>query len=51
MATLKSPQNQAGITNFYDAQTSGPKMNPKIVLIAIVAFAVIVIIAARVSGA
>lgn len=51
MASLRSPQNQAGITNFYDAQTSGPKLNPKIVLIAIVAFAIVVIVATRLVGA
>lgn len=40
---LMSPQSQAGIQSFYDAQTNGPKLNPKIVLIIVVAFAVIVI--------
>ena len=50
MAALRSPQNQAGIVNFYDAQTPGPKMNPKAVLIAVMIFATIVIIAARLSG-
>jgi preprotein translocase subunit Sec61beta len=43
MPGLSSPQNQAGIMNFYDAQTSGPKLNPKIVLAIVVIFAVTVI--------
>ncbi len=30
--------------SFYDAPTKGPKINPKIVLIAVVAFAVIILI-------
>ena len=41
---LRSPQSQAGVMSFYDAQSSGPKINPKIVIIAIVVFAVIVLI-------
>lgn len=45
MASLRSPQSSAGIINFYDAQTSGPKLNAKIVLIAVIAFAIIVIVA------
>jgi len=44
MATLQSPQSAAGIMNFYDAQTSGPKMNPKMVLIAVVIFAAVVLV-------
>ena len=45
MASIGSPQSQAGIINFYDAQTNGPKLNPKLVVIAVAVFAVIVIIA------
>jgi preprotein translocase subunit Sec61beta len=39
-----SPQSQAGIQSFYDAQTNGPKLNPKIVLAVVVVFAVIIIL-------
>ena len=45
MAGLSTPQSQAGVMSFYDAQSNGPKINPKIVLIAITAFVVIVLIA------
>jgi preprotein translocase subunit Sec61beta len=41
---LGSPQSSAGILSFYDAQTNGPKMNPKMVLILVVAFVVVVLI-------
>ncbi len=44
MAGLASPQSQAGIINFYDAQTSGPKLNPKIVLALVVIFVIIILI-------
>ncbi len=44
MPGIMSPQSQAGISSFYDAQTRGPKLNPKIVLACIVAFALIIII-------
>ena len=44
MAMLQSPQSSAGIMNFYDAQTNGPQINPKLVLAVVLAFAIIVII-------
>ncbi|MCL5433968.1 MAG: preprotein translocase subunit Sec61beta [Candidatus Marsarchaeota archaeon] len=44
MATIGSPQSQAGIMSFYDAQTSGPKLNPKIIIAFILIFVVIVLI-------
>ncbi len=44
MPGLSSPQNQAGIMNFYDAQTPGPKINPKMVLIAVAVFVLIVLV-------
>ncbi len=44
MAMLRSPQSQAGIMNFYDAQTPGPKFDPKIVLAVIVVFALLIIV-------
>ncbi len=45
MAGIGSPQSQAGIINFYDAQTNGPKLNPKLVVVVVVAFAIVVIVA------
>jgi preprotein translocase subunit Sec61beta len=44
MASLYSPQSQAGVLSFYDAPAKGPKINPKIVLIVVVIFAFAVII-------
>ncbi|MCL5680045.1 MAG: preprotein translocase subunit Sec61beta [Candidatus Marsarchaeota archaeon] len=44
MASLYSPQSQAGVLSFYDAPAKGPKINPKIVLIAVIIFAFAVII-------
>ena len=41
---IMSPQSQAGIQSFYDAQTNGPKLNPKIVLAVVVVFAVVIIL-------
>jgi preprotein translocase subunit Sec61beta len=43
MSLLQTPQSQAGVMSFYDAPSKGPKINPKIVLILVVAFAVIVL--------
>jgi len=48
MAGIGSPQSQAGIINFYDAQTNGPKLNPKVVVIVVAIFTVIIIIASHV---
>lgn len=45
MALLQSPQQSAGVMSFYDAPTKGPKMNPKVILIIIASFAVIVLVA------
>jgi len=50
MATLYTPQSQAGIMSFYDAPSKGPKVGPKVVLIAIVAFAIILIIINHVAA-
>jgi preprotein translocase subunit Sec61beta len=44
MASLYSPQSQAGVLSFYDAPAKGPKLNPKIVLIVVVVFALAVIL-------
>jgi preprotein translocase subunit Sec61beta len=45
MALLQSPQQSAGVMSFYDAPTKGPKVSPKIILIAVAAFAVIILVA------
>jgi preprotein translocase subunit Sec61beta len=45
MASLYSPQSQAGVLSFYDAPTKGPKLSPKIVMAAVVIFAVIILVA------
>jgi len=44
MASVYSPQSQAGVLSFYDAPTKGPKLNPKLVLIVVVALAAIIIV-------
>ncbi len=45
MPGLYTPQSSAGITSFYDAPTKGPKINPKVLLIIVVIFTVIVLVA------
>jgi len=44
MASIHSPQSQAGVLSFYDAPTKGPKLNPKFVLIFVVSLAVIIVV-------
>lgn len=44
MATLGTPQQQAGVLSFYDAPEKGPLFNPRIILVAVAAFAILVII-------
>ncbi len=44
MATLSTPQQQAGILSFYDAPEKGPMLNAKVVLFAVALFTVIVIL-------
>lgn len=44
MAGIATPQSQAGVMSFYDAQTGGPKISPKVILIAVIAFAAIVLV-------
>ncbi|MEM3841583.1 MAG: preprotein translocase subunit Sec61beta [Candidatus Micrarchaeaceae archaeon] len=41
---LFSPQSQAGVMSFYDAPAKGPKINPKILLIAIFIFAIVIVV-------
>lgn len=45
MGTLYSPQSQAGVMSFYDAPSKGPKINPKVIVIAVLVFAIVIIIA------
>jgi len=44
MASVYSPQSQAGVLSFYDAPTKGPKLNPKLVLITVVMLTAIIIV-------
>ncbi|MCL5262524.1 MAG: preprotein translocase subunit Sec61beta [Candidatus Marsarchaeota archaeon] len=44
MASLYSPQSQAGVLSFYDAPSKGPRMNPKLVIAAVVIVAVMIIL-------
>jgi preprotein translocase subunit Sec61beta len=45
MAGIYTPQSSAGVTSFYDVQSKGPKINPKIFLIIVVVFTVIILVA------
>jgi preprotein translocase subunit Sec61beta len=45
MAGLFSPQTSAGITSFYDAPTKGPKIDPRIFLVIVIAFTLIILVA------
>ncbi|MGC8662423.1 MAG: preprotein translocase subunit Sec61beta [Candidatus Micrarchaeia archaeon] len=44
MATLGTPQTQAGILSFYDAPEKGPKISAKLVLILVALIAIIILI-------
>ncbi|MGC8478798.1 MAG: preprotein translocase subunit Sec61beta [Candidatus Micrarchaeia archaeon] len=48
MATIQSPQSQAGVMSFYDAPTKGPKINPKVIIAVIIIFVVVVLILDRI---
>ncbi len=48
MASLATPQSQAGILSFYDAPERGPRMNVKYVIIGIAIFAIVVLIFDRI---
>ena len=41
---LSTPQQQAGILSFYDAPETGPKVDAKILLVAVALFTLLVII-------
>lgn len=44
MSTLSTPQQQAGVLSFYDAPERGPVVSAKVFLIAVMVFALIVVI-------
>ncbi len=44
MAEISTPQSQAGVMSFYDAPSKGPPLNPKIVLLVVLLFAVFIIL-------
>ncbi len=44
MATIGTPQQQAGILSFYDAPSKGPLVSPKLAIALVAVFAVIVLI-------
>jgi preprotein translocase subunit Sec61beta len=44
MASLSTPQSQAGVLSFYDAPEKGPTMGPKVLLVAVAAFAIIIVV-------
>jgi preprotein translocase subunit Sec61beta len=44
MATLSTPQTQAGVLSFYDAPEKGPIIGPKVLLIAVAAFAILIVV-------
>ncbi|MGC8670001.1 MAG: preprotein translocase subunit Sec61beta [Candidatus Micrarchaeia archaeon] len=44
MANLYTPQSQAGVLSFYDAPTKGPKISPKVLILAVVVFAFVILI-------
>lgn len=49
MASLYSPQSQAGVMSFYDAPAKGPKISPKIIFIAVAVFAIVVLVIDHIS--
>jgi len=45
MPGLYTPQSSAGVTSFYDAPSKGPKLDPRIIISAVVIFTVAILIA------
>jgi preprotein translocase subunit Sec61beta len=45
MTGIYSPQSSAGVTSFYDAPSKGPKLDPRIVIVAVVVFTAIILVA------
>ena len=44
MATLSTPQQQAGVLSFYDAPEKGPLIEPRIILVAVTIFAILILL-------
>ncbi|HIH50365.1 MAG: preprotein translocase subunit Sec61beta [Candidatus Micrarchaeaceae archaeon] len=44
MPGLYTPQSSAGVTSFYDAPSKGPKLDPRIIIAAVVAFTVVILV-------
>ena len=51
MPSLYSPSSQAGVANFYDAPTKGPKIDPRYIFAAVLILAVAVMIADHIAFA
>ena len=49
MAGIYSPQSGAGIQSFYDAPTKGPKIDPRLILVAVIIFTAAVLIADHIA--
>lgn len=45
MPGLYTPQSSAGITSFYDAPTKGPRIDPRILIVVVVVFTIVILIA------
>ena len=45
MPGLYTPQSSAGVTSFYDAPSKGSKLDPRIIIAAVVIFTVALLIA------
>ena len=44
MASLNTPQSQAGVLSFYDAPERGPQLNVKVFLAVVIIFIVLVLV-------
>ncbi|MEM3791349.1 MAG: preprotein translocase subunit Sec61beta [Candidatus Micrarchaeaceae archaeon] len=50
MATISSPQQQAGVLSFYDAPEKGPKIDPRYVIAILIVFVIIVLVMHKIYG-
>lgn len=41
---ITTPQSQAGVLSFYDAPEKGPSLNPRLLLVAVAVFVIVIII-------
>lgn len=44
MPGLYTPQSSAGVTSFYDAPSKGPKLDPRIIIAAVIVFTVVILV-------